>query len=131
MLDASALLAYLRDEPGANAVEDLLLDDSVVCMAHAINLCEVYYKLRRYEDEIEVRSALREFGDRGLVVREDLDEAFWLAVGGYKAAMRSVPLADCFVVALASRADAEAVTADHPDFDPIKEQGICRVSFIR
>lgn len=125
------MLAYLRDEPGANAVEDLLADDNVACMAHAINLCEVYYKLRRYEDEGEVRSALREFGDMGLVVREDLDEAFWLAVGRHKAAMKSVPLADCFVVALANRTGAEAVTADHPDFDHIKEQGICRVNFIR
>lgn len=125
------MLAYLRDEPGAEAVEDLLSDGSVVCMAHAINLCEVYYKLRRYENETEVRSAIREFGDRGLVAREDLDKAFWLAVGGYKAAMKSVPLADCFVVALASRTDAEAVTADHPDFDLIQEQGLCRVSFIR
>ena len=125
------MLAYLRDEPGAEAVESLLLDNNVACMAHAINLCEVYYKLRRYEDETEVRSAMREFRDRGLMVREDLDEAFWLVVGGQKAAMRGVPLADCFVVALARRIDAEAVTADHPDFDPIKEQGICRVNFIR
>jgi len=38
-----------------------------------------------------------------------------------------VPLADCFVVALANRTDAEVVTADHPDFDPIEEQGNCRV----
>ena len=100
-------------------------------MVHAINLCEVYYKLRRYEEEGEVRSAMQEFSDYGLVVREDLDEAFWLNVGNHKAAMKSIPLADCFVVALAKRTDAEAVTADHPDFDPIAEQGICRVSFIR
>ena len=100
-------------------------------MAHAINLCEVYYKLRRYEAEDEVRSAMQEFSNYGLLVREDLDETFWLDVGNHKAAMKSVPLADCFVVTLAKRADAEAVTADHPDFDPIVEQGICRVSFIR
>lgn len=125
------MLAYLRAEPGADAVEDLLADDNELCMAHAINLCEVYYKLRRYEDESNVRFAMQEFGDRGLVVRQDLDEAFWLDVGRHKAAMKSVPLADCFVVALANRADADAVTADHPDFDSVSEQGICRVTFIR
>ena len=125
------MLAYLRAEPGADIVEDLLADGDEPCMAHAINMCEVYYKLRRYEDESEVRSAMREFRDRGLVVREDLDQAFWLDVGRHKAVMKSVPLADCFVVALASRADAHAVTADHPDFDPISEQGVCRVTFIR
>lgn len=124
------MLAYLRAEPGANTVEDLLSENEL-CMAHAINLCEVYYKLLRYEEEDEVRSAIQEFGDRGLVVREDLDEEFWLNVGRLKATMKSIPLADCFVVALAKRTDAEAVTADHPDFDPVAEQGICRVSFIR
>ena len=124
------MLAYLRAEPGADEVEDLLGGDEP-CMAHAVNLCEVYYNLRRYEKEREVRSAIQEFGDWGLILREDLDESFWLDVGNHKAAMRSIPLADCFVVALARRADAEAVTADHPDFDPIAEQGICRVSFIR
>ena len=67
----------------------------------------------------------------GLAVREDLDEAFWLEIGRHKATMRSVPLADCFVVALANRLNAEAVTADHPDCDPISEQGVCRVTFIR
>lgn len=45
--------------------------------------------------------------------------------------MSSIPLADCFVVALANRLDADAMTADHPDFDPIAENGICRVTFIR
>ena len=56
------MLAYLRAEPGVDAVEDLLGSDEP-CMAHAINLCEVYYKLRRYEEGIEVRSAMQEFGD--------------------------------------------------------------------
>ncbi len=44
MLDASAIIAYLRDEPGADKVEDLLANDDEVCIAHAINLCETYYK---------------------------------------------------------------------------------------
>lgn len=125
------MLAYLRAEPGADEVEDRLVDESEICMAHAVNLCEIYYKLTRTADEGEAKSAIQDLKAMGVVVREDLDEAFWLDVGAYKAAMRSVPLADCFVVALANRTGAEAVTADHPDFDPISEQGICRVKFIR
>ena len=126
------MIAYLRDETGADIVQDLLVDDTELCMAHAINMCEVYYKLVRYTDEEEVRSAIQDLLEaKGLVVREDLDEAFWLDVGRHKAAIGSAPLADCFVVALANRTDAEVVTADHPDFDPIEDQGICRVRFIR
>ncbi len=130
MLDASAIIAYLRDEPGADVVEDLLADDDELCFVHAINLCEVYYKMQRYANENEVRSAIQDFGLR-VIVRDDLDQLFWLDVGQHKAAMRRTPLADCFVVALARREDAEAVTADHEDFDPIEEQGTCRVTFIR
>jgi len=130
VLDASALLAYLRAEPGADAVEDLLTGDES-CMAHAISLCEVYYKLQKYEAESEVRLAMQEFKHVGLAVRTDLDEPFWLKVGGYKAAMRSVPLADCFVVALANRTNSPAVTADRPDFELVGKQGLCQVRFIR
>jgi predicted nucleic acid-binding protein len=126
------MIAYLRDETGADIVRDLLFDNTELCMAHAINLCEVYYTLVRYTDEDEVRSAIQDLLEaKGLVVREDLDEAFWIDVGRHKAAIGSVPLADCFVVALANRTDAEVVTADHPDFDPMEEQGLCRVKFIR
>jgi len=126
------MIAYLRDETGADIVQDLLFDNTELCMAHAINLCEVYYTLVRYTDEDEVRSAIQDLLEaKGLVVREDLDEAFWIDVGRHKAAIGSVPLADCFVVALANRTDAEVVTADHPDFDPMEEQELCRVKFIR
>ena len=41
VLDACAIIAYLRDEEGADAVEAIFMDDND-CVVHAINLCEVY-----------------------------------------------------------------------------------------
>ena len=41
VLDACAMLAYLRNETGADVVENALLDANSQCVAHAINLCEV------------------------------------------------------------------------------------------
>jgi predicted nucleic acid-binding protein len=126
------MIAYLRGEPGADVVERAFgANGGPPCMAHAINGCEVYYKFLRASDKDDARSAVQDLKDMGLMVSEALDEAFWKDVGGYKATIGSIPLADCFVVALANRLDAEAMTADHPDFDPIAEQGICRVTFIR
>lgn len=125
------MIAYLRGEPGADEVESRLQDDSELCVAHAINMCEVYYKAVRRSGVDAAESATQDLRDQGLVVREDLDEAFWRDVGQHKANVSSIPLADCFVVALANRLDAEAMTADHPDFDPIAERGLCRVAFIR
>jgi predicted nucleic acid-binding protein len=94
-------------------------------------VCEVYYKAIRRSGVDAANSAVQDLQDRGVEVRGDLDEAFWRDVGSHKASISSMPLADCFVVALANRLDAEAMTADHPDFDPVSEQGICRVAFIR
>ncbi|MBA3492460.1 MAG: PIN domain-containing protein [Rubrobacteraceae bacterium] len=131
MLDASAMIAYLRGETGADEVESRLEDESEPCMVHAINLCEVYYKAVKRSGVDAAESAVRDLRDQGLVVREDLDEAFWRSVASYKASMNHLPLADCFVVALANRLDADALTADHPDFDPIAEHELCRVTFIR
>ena len=39
VLDACAMIAFLRDEEGADAVASLILDGDY--MAHAVNLCEV------------------------------------------------------------------------------------------
>lgn len=131
MLDASALLAYLRGESGADTVRRLLVDSTQDCVVHAINLCEVYYNTIRTSDESHAASALEDLKRLGLIVRDDFDEAFWVTVGRNKAPNRSVPLADFCAAELANRIGAEVITADHNDFGPIKEQGICRVTFIR
>jgi len=47
VLDASAMIAYLRDEPGAGVVAEALLDPASRCYAHALNLCEVFYDFHR------------------------------------------------------------------------------------
>ena len=42
VLDACAMLAYLGGETGADVVENVLLEANSLCVAHSINLCEVY-----------------------------------------------------------------------------------------
>jgi PIN domain nuclease of toxin-antitoxin system len=125
------MIAGLRGETGADVVEDVLFDDEEPCAAHAINLCEVYYKFMRTADQEVAVSAIEDLKATGLNVSETLDEEFWWVVGVYKTTRTSLPLADCFVVTLANVIDAEVVTADHPDFDSLAEEGICRVRFIR
>ena len=45
VLDASAVVAYVRDEPGAKFVESLLARESTEATIHAVNHLEVYCKL--------------------------------------------------------------------------------------
>jgi predicted nucleic acid-binding protein len=126
------MIAYLRGEPGADIVESRLEDDSKLCVAHAVNLCEIYYKALGRSGVAGASSAIQDLKDVGLGIRADLDEAFWQDVASHKASLRnSIPLADCFMVALANRLSAEALTADHPAFDAVDENGLCQVRFIR
>jgi len=131
ILDACALIAYLRDEPGAEVVESFLIESDHLCMVHAVNLCEVYYEFLRAGDARSARAAMAELQSAGLVFREDMDLAFWQEAGRYKATSRRVSLADCFALALASRERGVILTSDHHEFDAIAERGICPVEFIR
>lgn len=67
MLDASAMIAYLRGEPGADKVESRTEDDSEPCVAHAIDLCEVYYKVVRRSGVGAAEFAVQDLRDQGLV----------------------------------------------------------------
>src|SRR5438045_2398583 len=101
--DASALIAYVRNEPGGQDVEELLLDSSNTCYVHAINLCEVYYDHLKVAlrgpiplaTAIATASAeITDLQSAGLIRRDDIDEAFWMEAGTYKAQFQSASIAD-------------------------------------
>lgn len=130
VLDACAMLAYLKGEPGAQVVAALLTDPAHVCYAHAINLCEVYYDFIRRSDEPTARQAIADLLADGVIERRDISGPFWRSVGQIKARGR-ISLADCCCIALAQRLAGTVVTSDHHEFDPIAQQGVCTVHFIR
>ncbi len=122
VMDASALTALLKREPGAELVRD--------CLAHAINLCEIYYVVRRLDGAHAAEQALADVEPLGIVARHDLDAELWKQVGAYKADLGGLSLADCFCLALATRVNGEIVTSDH-GFDKVVERNLCPVRFIR
>jgi predicted nucleic acid-binding protein len=130
ILDANALIAYLSREPGADVVEGILLDPGAVCVAHGVNVCEVYYQAIRESGEAAAETAISNLVRVGVHIREDFDEAFWKAVGKIKAAHR-LSLADAFAVALTQRVNGELVTSDHHELDPLAAAGVCPISFFR
>lgn len=130
VLDANALIAYLSREPGADAVESILLDPSSVCWAHGVNVCKVYYQAIRESGEATAETAINNLIKVGVRIREDFDEAFWKAIGRIKAAHR-LSLADAFAVALTLRVGGELVTSDHHELDPIAAAGVCPINFFR
>lgn len=130
VLDASAMLAYLRGETGAAVVETAILDAAGQCLAHSINLCEVYYIVHRAVDEATAESAVGDFRTLGVVERPDFDEALWKEAGKLKAG-GGISLPDCIGVALTNRVGGTFLTADHGEMDQVAAAGICPITFIR
>lgn len=113
VLDASALLAYLRDEPGADAVADAVAGGASIS---TVNLGEV---LSRVADHgADPADVAREMTDRGLldgaITVEEFTSADAVEVGRLRPLTRKhgLSLGDRACLALARRLALPAVTAD-------------------
>ena len=110
VLDACAMIAYLRGEPGAAVVKDHIAAPG--CFAHGVNLCEVAYKFSLAANEQTAEEALLDLGRVGVHPREDLDLEFRRAACRSKVRYPQLSLADCLALALAQRLRAAVVTSD-------------------
>ncbi len=135
VLDASAWLAYLLDEPAAGAVEDLVVDGAVMS---AVNLAEVCSRLADVRSDVATvleraaaalaRSDQPRFVTSGLPVLPEtvevmpFTEADAWTVGGLRLATRDsgLSLGDRACIALARRLDVSVVTTNKTwlDLDP-------------
>jgi PIN domain nuclease of toxin-antitoxin system len=131
VLDASAIIAFLRDEPGAQVVADHLRDERQRSFAHALNLCEVYYDFFRADGRRTAEAALDDVLALGIQERNDMEPDFWRAVGRLKAVHRRVSLADCCALALASRLGAVLISSDRHELESLVPMAICEIRFIR
>ena len=131
VLDACAIIAFLRDEPGADVVAAALADADSASIAHALNLCEVYYDFHRASGESVAENAIVDLEKLGVQASEALTPDVWRKAAEIKSVHRRISLADCFALTLAASLDAELLTADHHELDAILKHGICRIRFIR
>lgn len=106
VLDASALLAFLQDEPGSDAVEESMAHGS---MCGAANWSEVAQKVRAAgRDWPLVRALLVSYEVR--VESVTVDDAEWAARRWRTG--EGLSLADRLCLALAERMGVEVLTAD-------------------
>lgn len=125
------MIAFLRGEPGADAVAEILLDPESQCYAHSLNLCEVFYDFERAGNRQDALQAVLDLAILGVIEDASLAPAVWQAAGTLKARLRRVSLADCFALELAERLEATILTADHHEFDVLAARPECRIRFIR
>ena len=76
VLDASAMIAFLRDERGAEVVLNQLSDPECMASAHAPNLCEVYYDFARASSEDVAVDAVNDLLTLGITERNDMHGGF-------------------------------------------------------
>jgi PIN domain nuclease of toxin-antitoxin system len=141
VFDSSALLACARDETGGDFVNDLIEEADVPKFVHSANLCEVYHLTWRLEEEqggdgrTKAENVVRDLLQLGIEERSDMDAAFWRDAGELIALRRlagaSLALGDAFGVALARRLDAQFVTADRAEIEPLRAAGLVDALFIR
>ncbi len=113
VLDASALLAYLRDEPGADPVADAIADGASVS---TVNLAEVLSRIAdRGGDPARVVQWMTDCGLLGGAVSvEPFTTEDALEVARLRPMTRDLGLSigDRSCIALARRLDLPALTAD-------------------
>ena len=112
-------------------VENALLEAGSQCVAHSVNLCEVYYVVWRKGGEVAAEGAVNDLKAAGVIERSDFDEAFWQEAGKMKAVRVRVSLADCCAIALTNRVGGTLLTSDHHELDSVAAAGLCNINFIR
>ena len=130
MLDSSAVIAYLRGEPGKERVVAALLDESVSCQMHAVNLCEVFCDTLRAQGMATSENVLADLALIGVRTVTEMNSDLLKEAGQLKVRYR-ISLADAFALALMKRCNAKLLTADHHEFDAIVASGEGGIVFIR
>ncbi|MGR9107609.1 MAG: PIN domain-containing protein [Gammaproteobacteria bacterium] len=130
ILDACAIIAYFRDEPGAEVVEEALLSEE--CFVHSLNLCEVYRDCLLRGESVETADGLLDdLANIGVTAREDMDVPLWKHVASIKHEIKRIAYNDCFALATTTRLNGVLYTSDHHELDRVAADGKHAIRFIR
>ena len=130
IIDACGLIAYFRDEDGADKLETLFLKDANKFFIHSINFGEVYYDTLRYSGKEKANQLFANIAELPINIIWTIDPFFIQLVGKYKTSYK-ISYADSFVLALAEKENATVITTDHNEFDSIENNEILAFYWLR
>lgn len=133
VMDASGLIAYLRQEPGHDLVQRRLESaqkQQEILWMHMVNLCEVYYDAYRRAGKGVADRLLKDVNKLPIHFVRAISRSLLQEVGRLKAAGR-ISLSDAFAVALANLKDGQVISADHHELDSVEARGDGRFYWIR
>ncbi len=113
ILDAYAILAFLKDEPGADMVRNLLLkaeEGNIKLAMSTVNLGEIWYAIARATSSENADQYIQEI--QGMAI--DIVDADWQLTrqAATLKARGNIAYANCFAAALAKDRKAELITGD-------------------
>jgi predicted nucleic acid-binding protein len=129
-LDACAVIAYLRQEPGAEVLKALIELPTTFLAMHVCNLGEVYYDFFREDGLTAAQTAWTHSLALPLELRREADDTFIQRVGIIKVE-EHISFADAFALALTERLSIPLVTTDHHEFDAVERKGHFRFLWLR
>lgn len=143
ILDSSAVIAWIEDEPGAAVVTQVIEDHYGRLHMHGVNVCETLYHFGKVEKaesgDADTRAAISRaitetratLDSVGIVEHAETDRALMDFAAVLKADIAKVSLADCCLMALAARLGGTVITADRKELDQPKPLAACSIRFIR
>jgi len=121
VLDASALMTFFEDRPGAGKVEDLIrlgVEGKRQLLMSVVNWGEVYYSTWRAKGPGVARKVLEDIAQLPLeIVDADLELT---RTAAELRAEHELPYSDCFAAALAASCKASLATSDN-DFAHVEK----------
>jgi predicted nucleic acid-binding protein len=114
VLDACALIALFKEEPGADAVQRLIdqaIEGTVTLFMSRVNLIEVYYKFYRLWGEAVADVAFERIHKWPIHIQYTIDDAVFYEASRLKA-VYYLPLGDAIGLATAISLDGVFVSSD-------------------
>jgi predicted nucleic acid-binding protein len=122
VLDANAIVALLKNEKGAEVVDNLLVQAAdgkcSVCM-NKYNLLEVYYGFYREDGEAFAEEQIKAIQESPVKIVDTLSNEVFRQAGRFKAIYR-VSLADAVVLGQGTAEGAIIVSSDHHEFEAVE-----------
>ncbi len=112
VLDASAVIAFLRDEPGALTVRDIFLNAEGDIHIHAVNAIEVHYKMASFGGESAATDALHDLAAMGVAIYDSLPPPLCVRASHFKSRYPFLSLGDSVCVAFGEHLRAVILTTD-------------------
>ena len=133
ILDACALIAYFKQEPGCEAMIqffDRADTEKISIFMHKLNLLEVYYGFYRDDGKEKAEAILADSLSLPIIFVDELGDSLFRESGRLKATY-NISFADSIALALASVTGSPIITADRHEFGPLEPKETIKFNWIR